>query len=137
MELPVTLLSLSILGRRATLEYNAPGRTGQSRGLPQEVPLLRILLILFAMVAGLFALIALTIRTLIRKATSAFSSSRPSQSAPPRSQARFAGVEMVRDPQCGAFIQAADSLTEPGPDGTLHFCSEKCRNAWKQERRGA
>jgi uncharacterized protein len=42
------------------------------------------------------------------------------------------GVQMVRDPVCGTFLPPANalSLTERG-GAVRHFCSEKCRDAYK------
>jgi uncharacterized protein len=42
------------------------------------------------------------------------------------------GVQMVRDPVCGTFLPPANAVSLSERDGTVrHFCSEKCRDAYK------
>ncbi len=40
------------------------------------------------------------------------------------------GVKMARDPVCGTFVLPASAFAVRDGDGTHHFCSEKCRQAY-------
>lgn len=37
---------------------------------------------------------------------------------------------MVRDPECGLHLPAADALVVHNNRGILHFCSRECRDAY-------
>jgi uncharacterized protein len=57
------------------------------------------------------------------------------EGATPRPQKRSGPPEkgeiMVRDPVCGTFVLPSRSLTLKGKSGVQHFCSDKCRDAWR------
>ena len=40
------------------------------------------------------------------------------------------GGQLVRDPQCGTFLPPARALTLSARGQVLHFCSDRCRDAW-------
>ncbi len=40
--------------------------------------------------------------------------------------------QMVRDPVCGVHIPEESSLTESRGDRVYHFCSQKCREAFRR-----
>jgi uncharacterized protein len=42
------------------------------------------------------------------------------------------GVQLVRDPICGVYVTPTKAITERSGAGTAYFCSEKCRQAWRQ-----
>jgi YHS domain-containing protein len=42
-----------------------------------------------------------------------------------------AGVQLMRDPVCGVYVSPATALTLRSGSGTAYFCSEKCREAWR------
>ncbi len=46
-----------------------------------------------------------------------------------RRQARIGG-SLVRDPQCGTYLPPARALTLSSRGQLLHFCSDRCRDAW-------
>jgi YHS domain-containing protein len=71
--------------------------------------IVRILVVLFVL------------RLLVRAVTGA----RTSQ----RRQARIGG-SLVRDPQCGTYVPPARALTLSSRGQVLHFCSDRCRDAW-------
>jgi YHS domain-containing protein len=53
---------------------------------------------------------------------------------PPASQ--YAGLRrgvMKRDPVCGTFVDTEVSVKETVEGETLHFCSERCRDAFRAE----
>ena len=71
--------------------------------------IVRILVVLFVL------------RLLVRAVTGA----RTSQ----RRQARIGG-SLVRDPHCGTYVPPARALTLSSRGQVLHFCSDRCRDAW-------
>lgn len=40
------------------------------------------------------------------------------------------GELMVRDPVCGTYVVPSHALSARGSDGTVYFCSDKCRQAF-------
>lgn len=55
--------------------------------------------------------------------------SRPGSSqTPQRSQ------PMVRDPVCGTFVLPARAVSLQRQDGSLYFCSERCRAEYQRAR---
>lgn len=71
--------------------------------------IVRILVVLFVL------------RLLLRAVTGARTS--------PRRQARIGG-SLVRDPQCGTYLPPTRALTLSNRGQVLHFCSDRCRDAW-------
>ena len=57
--------------------------------------------------------------------------------ATPRPQAEAGppakGETMVRDPVCGTFVVPSRAIALGVKGGIQHFCSEKCRDAWKAQ----
>jgi hypothetical protein len=51
----------------------------------------------------------------------------------PRSGPPDRGETMVRDPVCGTFVVPSRSLALKGKKTVHHFCSVKCRDAWKDQ----
>jgi YHS domain-containing protein len=43
-----------------------------------------------------------------------------------------AAVRLVRDPVCGVFVVPGKALTSGSGGSTQYFCSEKCRQQWRQ-----
>jgi len=41
-------------------------------------------------------------------------------------------VKLVRDPVCGVFVVPSQALTSGSGIATRYFCSEKCRQQWRQ-----
>jgi len=41
-------------------------------------------------------------------------------------------VQLMRDPVCGVYVSPAKALTEQSGVGIAYFCSERCRQAWRQ-----
>lgn len=64
---------------------------------------------------------------------------RRKQDRPDRAQPGPAGVlvddEMVQDPHCGAWFPRSSGVEARVGGKKLLFCSEKCRNAYKQASR--
>jgi hypothetical protein len=57
----------------------------------------------------------------------------------PRSARREAprlGGTLVRDPQCGTYLPPARAVTLSDDGQLLHFCSTRCRDAWRARNRG-
>ena len=50
----------------------------------------------------------------------------PARSAAPAPK----GELMVRDPVCGTYVVPSHALSARGPDGTVYFCSDTCRQAY-------
>jgi hypothetical protein len=48
-----------------------------------------------------------------------------------RDSAAQRSVGLVRDPVCGVFVVPGRALTAGEGSERRHFCSEKCRRAWK------
>jgi YHS domain-containing protein len=46
----------------------------------------------------------------------------------PRQQA---GLQLVRDPNCGTFVSPARALASRVGGETRYFCSDKCRREWE------
>lgn len=40
------------------------------------------------------------------------------------------GGSLVRDPHCGTYLPPGRALTLTTSTGVLHFCSDRCRDAW-------
>jgi YHS domain-containing protein len=43
------------------------------------------------------------------------------------------GMKLVRDPVCGLYLPPAKALTLQSGDATAFFCSERCRDQWRQQ----
>ena len=43
-----------------------------------------------------------------------------------------AAVKLVRDPVCGRFVVPSRALTAGSGSATQYFCSEQCRQEWRQ-----
>jgi YHS domain-containing protein len=60
------------------------------------------------------------------------------KSAPPAPKPRpfdrqdQAVEEMVQDPVCGTYVPAGQAVPLAGEKETLYFCSEECREKYKQ-----
>ena len=66
--------------------------------------------------------VLLVLRVLLRAITGA---RMPSQRRPAR-----IGGSLVRDPHCGTYLPAARALTLSSRGHVLHFCSDRCLDAW-------
>jgi YHS domain-containing protein len=52
----------------------------------------------------------------------------------PRNGPPTRGVQMVRDPVCGTFLLPANALTTTERGGAVrYFCSEKCRERFREQ----
>ena len=51
-----------------------------------------------------------------------------------RAQQRLGGT-LVRDPQCGTYLPPARALAVSHRGEVLHFCSDRCRDAWATAQR--
>jgi hypothetical protein len=47
----------------------------------------------------------------------------------PQTRQRIGGT-LVRDPQCGTYLPPERALTVTTASGVVHFCSDRCRDAW-------
>ena len=47
------------------------------------------------------------------------------------------GVMLVRDPVCGTYVDRTSALSVRGSGEVHYFCSEDCRTAYRQGRRGS
>jgi uncharacterized protein len=56
--------------------------------------------------------------------------SAPPPARPSEPPAR--GEMMVRDPVCGTFVLPSRSVSFTDRDGAHHFCSDRCRTAYRQ-----
>jgi len=43
-----------------------------------------------------------------------------------------ASVQLMRDPVCGVYVSPSRAITEQSGVGIAYFCSERCRQAWRQ-----
>jgi len=41
-------------------------------------------------------------------------------------------VQLMRDPVCGVYVSPSKAITEQSGVGIAYFCSERCRQAWRQ-----
>ena len=56
----------------------------------------------------------------------------PGQGSAPRPDQPRKSMSLVRDPVCGTYIQPSHALSS-NAGGTVHyFCSEECRQAFRQ-----
>jgi YHS domain-containing protein len=44
------------------------------------------------------------------------------------------GVKLARDPVCGVYVVPAQALTDGSGQQVQYFCSERCRNKWRDGR---
>jgi len=51
-----------------------------------------------------------------------------------RDNAPQRSVGLVRDPVCGVFVVPGHALTVGTGEATRYFCSEDCRQKWRQRR---
>jgi YHS domain-containing protein len=51
---------------------------------------------------------------------------RPAGSRAPATK----GELMIRDPVCGTYVVPSRALSARGADGTVYFCSDKCRQTY-------
>ncbi|MGE5198123.1 MAG: hypothetical protein ACM3H9_00690 [Rhodospirillaceae bacterium] len=81
-----------------------------------------------------FLVWALLLLVVWRALRSLFSGIVQGVSGPPRSPAGppEKGELMVRDPVCGTFVLPSRSVSTRDRDGTHHFCSDRCRQAYQQ-----
>ena len=47
------------------------------------------------------------------------------------------GVKLVRDPVCGTYVDRSRAVSVRGSREVHYFCSEDCRTAYRQGRRGS
>jgi hypothetical protein len=71
-------------------------------------------------------IVLMVVRYLVRM----FTAGRPTGSRMPQ---RLGG-QLVRDPQCGTYLPPARALTISRGGERLHFCSDRCRDAWTAAR---
>lgn len=57
----------------------------------------------------------------------------PGRQAARRMPQRLGG-QLVRDPQCGTYLPPARALTISRGGELVHFCSDRCRDAWTAAR---
>lgn len=53
----------------------------------------------------------------------------------PRSRVPQRGARMVRDPICGTYVVQSRALTAGDGQEVAYFCSDKCRDTWRSDRR--
>jgi hypothetical protein len=70
----------------------------------------------------------LLVRTVMRLLSGGRTAPRRSQTTDARTPERIGGT-LVRDPECGTYIPESHALPLRTDDGTLYFCSAKCRDA--------
>ena len=74
-----------------------------------------------------FGLLALFVGRALR---SFFGGLREGAAPKPPAPKAAKGQVMARDPVCGTFVVPDSSLSARGKSGTVHFCSDKCRQAF-------
>jgi YHS domain-containing protein len=57
------------------------------------------------------------------------------RAAPPPAPRETKAGTMKRDPVCGMFVVAETSLSERAEGESFYFCSERCRERFRAERR--
>jgi len=87
-------------------------------------------LVRFLLLGLLFVLIARSFWKFISSIVEGASSAPRGRPGPP---AR--GTAMARDPVCGTFVVPSSALAVPSERGMTYFCSEKCRQAFKERTR--
>jgi len=80
--------------------------------------LLRLILLLFIIRAVLM---------LVRGVMQGMSGQAGAASRGPRQS-----VQLMRDPVCGVYVSPSKAITEQSGVGIAYFCSERCRQAWRQ-----
>lgn len=55
----------------------------------------------------------------------------PRKSPPPAKSPQ--GEEMVQDPHCGTYLPRGEALTKTFRGEKLYFCSEACRDAYREK----
>ncbi|MCK9229693.1 MAG: hypothetical protein M0Q23_05405 [Syntrophales bacterium] len=53
----------------------------------------------------------------------------------PRRRSEIASEDLVKDPQCGTYVPVNSALTATIEGEVHHFCSEECRDRYRQSRR--
>ena len=53
----------------------------------------------------------------------------------PRKRAETPGVKLMRDPVCGTYVAPDSALTLSARGSTHYFCSEQCRQTFRDGRR--
>ncbi|APG28302.1 hypothetical protein A7E78_10850 [Syntrophotalea acetylenivorans] len=53
------------------------------------------------------------------------------RSPKPEPEKTEAGEEMIQDPQCGTYVPRSLAVELVTDGRTYHFCSEKCRDAFR------
>jgi YHS domain-containing protein len=82
-----------------------------------------------------FLIWALLLLVVWRALRSLFAGIAQGASSPPRSPSPgppAKGELMVRDPVCGTFVLPSRSVSIRDRNGTHHFCSDRCRQAYQQ-----
>lgn len=95
-----------------------PGHTG---GNP-EVMIVRLIILI-----GILYLV-------YRVALYLFQPPRDGERAFPRRRAEITSEDLVKDPQCGTYVPESSSVTATIGGETHHFCSEECRDHYRQAR---
>lgn len=85
-------------------------------------------------------LIALVVRALWRLAVGVIEGTRATGqvggSRPPRRAGQQPAVPLVKDPVCGTYVVRDRAVTASSGGQSYFFCSEKCRDEWRQARSG-
>ena len=80
----------------------------------------------FLVWAVLLLVVWRAVRRLLAGVAQGVSAPRPRPPAAPDK-----GELMVRDPVCGTFVLPSRAVSFRGKDGTHHFCSDTCRQAYQ------
>lgn len=52
----------------------------------------------------------------------------------PRRRPEITSEDLVKDPQCGTYVPVSSAITATIDGETYHFCSEECRDRYRQSR---
>jgi len=82
-------------------------------------------------ILGLLLLIRILLRLLFGDRIVPRSGARWRGGGPARPADAKAGGELVRDPHCGTYVPKARAIASGAGSGTVYFCSERCRDAYR------
>jgi YHS domain-containing protein len=84
----------------------------------------------------LFLLVRSLLEPVIKTITAMFRPAAPPAPAPRASAPETRSAELKKDPVCGTFIAPELAITQKFNGQIVHFCSQKCRDAYVAAHKG-
>lgn len=93
--------------------------------------LIRLILLVVA-----FLLLRSLLEPVIKAVAGMFSPSSPPPQAPGAAPPGIKSAELKKDPVCGTFIAPELAIVQKFNGQVIHFCSQKCRDAYAAAHKG-